>query len=112
MGNDTYTSVPLDDGPEGYVLGAAGKRQRPLRLEKKMQVAFLSLLTVVVFLLGFAAGDRYGQTVKAVVSAGGSKEAAVADGESNNGTLLPPQAFVPDCKSTLSRSISEEERAV
>lgn len=112
MGNDTYTSVPLDDGPEGYAVGAAGKRQRSPRLEKTMRVAVLSLLTIVVFLLGFAAGDRYGQTVKAVVSAGGSKEAAVAGGESNNVTLLPPQAFVPDCELTLTRPISEEERAV
>lgn len=100
MGNDTYTSVPLDDdGP--YVLGAAERRQRSPRLEKTMKWACLSLLTIVVFLLGFTAGDRYGQTVKAAVSVG-EKEGVVEGGKSgNNGTLLPPQAFVPDCESSL-----------
>lgn len=100
MGNDTYTSVPLDDdGP--YALGAAEKRQRPPRLEKAMRVAFLSLLTIVVFLLGFAAGDRYGQTVKSAVSPS-KPDAAVESGDSNsNGTLLSPQAFVPECESSL-----------
>ena len=96
MGNDTYTSVPLDDGPESYALE---KRQRPPRLEKAMRVATLSLISIVVFLLGFAAGDRYGQTVRTAVSVGDNKETAVAGGESGkNGTLLPPQAFVPDCE--------------
>ncbi|POS81183.1 hypothetical protein DHEL01_v200394 [Diaporthe helianthi] len=95
MGNDTYTSVPLDDGPEAYALGAAEKRLRSPRLEKTMRVAFLSFLTVIVFLLGFTAGDRYGKTVKAVVSPNGRKEAAVA-GSENNGTLLSPKTFVPD----------------
>lgn len=100
MGNDTYTSVPLDDDGS-YALGAAEKRQRPPRLEKAMRVAFLSLLTIVVFLLGFAAGDRYGQTVKSAVSPS-KAEAAVEGGESgSNGTLLSPQAFVPDCESSL-----------
>lgn len=74
-----------------------------------MRVAFLSLLTIVVFLLGFAAGDRYGQTVKAVVSVGGQKSAAAEGGKSDNNTLLPPQAFVPDCESRLGCTGSEEE---
>lgn len=97
MGNDTYTSVPLDDdGP--YALGAAEKRQRSPRLEKATRWACLSLLTIVVFLLGFTTGDRYGQTVKAAVSVG--QQEAIVDG-GKNGTLLPPQAFVPDCESSL-----------
>jgi hypothetical protein len=107
MGNDTYTSVPLDDGPEAR--GAAEKRHRSPRLERAMRVAFLSLLTVVIFLLGFAAGDRYGRTVKAVMSVGGNKDAAVEGSGSNNGTLLPPQAFVPDCESNLICAGSEDE---
>lgn len=98
MGNDTYTSVPLDDDGPWRV---AEKRQRPPRLEKAMRVAFLSLLTIVIFLLGFAAGDRYGKTVKSAVSAS-KPEAAAEGGDSNsNGTLLSPQAFVPDCESSL-----------
>lgn len=101
MGNDTYTSVPLDDdGP--YALGTAEKRQRPPRLEKALRWAFLSLLTIVVFLLGFAAGDRYGQTAKEALSVGGGDKEAVAGGEGGkNGSLLPAQAFVPDCESRL-----------
>lgn len=101
MGNDTYTSVPLDDdGP--YVLGSADKRRRSPRLERTMRVACISLVTIVVFLLGFAAGDRYGQTVKAAVSVGGQPEAVVEGGDSDrNGTLLSPQAFVPDCESII-----------
>lgn len=101
MGNDTYTSVPLDDdGP--YVLGSADKRRRSPRLERTMKWACISLFTIVVFLLGFTAGDRYGQTVKAAVSVGGQPEAAVEGGESgNNGTLSSPQGFVPDCESSL-----------
>lgn len=108
MGNDTYTSVPLDDdGP--YVLGAAERRQRSPRLEKTMKWACLSLLTIVVFLLGFTAGDRYGQTVKAAVVSVGEKEAVVEGGESgNSGTLLPPQAFVPDCELSLGYLSPEE----
>jgi hypothetical protein len=95
MGSDTYTSVPLDDGLEGY--GSATETwQRSPRLERAMRGAFVSLLTVVVFLLGFAAGDRYGRTAKAVVAVGESN---------NNGTLSSPQpgaaAFVPDSESSL-----------
>lgn len=94
MGNDTYTSVPLDDdGPY-----APEKRQRSPRLEKAMRWAFISLFTVVVFLLGFAAGDRYGQTVKAAVSIGGPEAVAEGGESGNNATLLSPQAFVPDCE--------------
>lgn len=101
MGNDTYTSVPLDDdGP--YVLGVGEKRQRSPRLEKTMKLACLGLLTIVVFLLGFTAGDRYGQTVKEAVSIGSEHEEAAAGGESGkNTTLLPPQAFVPECESGI-----------
>lgn len=100
MGNDTYTSVPLDDdGP--YALGAAEKRQRSPRLEKAMKWAFLSLLTIVVFLLGFTAGDSYGKTLKAAVSIGGHEEAVAGGDRGKNATLLPPQAFVPDCESSL-----------
>lgn len=100
MGNDTYTSVPLDDdGP--YALGAAEKRQRSPRLEKAMRWACLSLLTIVVFLLGFTTGDSYGQTVKAAVSIGQQEAVAEGGDSGNNGTLLPPQAFVPDCESSL-----------
>ncbi|KAK7708892.1 hypothetical protein SLS64_006372 [Diaporthe eres] len=95
MGNDTYTSVPLDDdGP--YAIGAAERRQRSPRLEKAMKWACLSLLTIVVFLLGFTAGDSYGKTLKAAVSIGGHEEAVAGGDRGKNGTLLPPRAFVPD----------------
>lgn len=104
MGNDIYTSVPLDDGPEGYALGAANKRQMSSRLETVKRVAFISILAVVVFLLGFGAGDRYGKAAKSTATATvsvGEQEAAVTGGESGSGgALLPPQAFVPDCELT------------
>ncbi|KAK2600542.1 hypothetical protein N8I77_010069 [Diaporthe amygdali] len=102
MGNDIYTSVPLDDGPEGYALGAANKRQRSSRLETAKRAVFVSILALVVFLLGFGAGDRYGKAAKSTATATatvsiGEQEAAVTGGESGSGgALLPPQAFVPD----------------
>lgn len=106
MGNDTYTPVPLDDdGPEGYALGAADKRRRSSRLETAKRVALMSVLAAVVFVMGFGAGDRYGNSATPAASVGEHEPAVTTGGESGGGSGggrggngLPPQAFVPDCE--------------
>ncbi|KAL1866052.1 hypothetical protein Daus18300_006953 [Diaporthe australafricana] len=96
MGNDTYTSVPLDDdGPEGYALGAADKRRRSSRLETAKRVALMSVLAAVIFVMGFGAGDRYGNSATSAAAVGEHEAAVTTSGESA-GNNLPAQAFVPD----------------
>lgn len=100
MGHDDYISVSSDDGPGGYAQDAELKRCRSSRWGAAKRTGLVSMLTILVFALGFSAGNWHGRAGEglagssAPVQQGGSVSEV---GEDSDG-LLPPQAFVPECE--------------
>ncbi|ROV98716.1 hypothetical protein VMCG_06807 [Cytospora schulzeri] len=98
MSHDDYVPIPLDDGPGGYAQDAELKRRKTSRLEAAKRTALLSILTIIVFVLGFTAGNRHGQTGEGATgsSAPVQQEASVTEEGSSDEVLLPAQVFVPE----------------
>lgn len=100
MGHDDYIPVALDDGPGGYAQDAEHKRRKSSRYEAAKRTALLSILTMVVFVLGFSAGNWHGREGEGLAgsSAPVQQEPSVAEVEGSSHELLPPQAFIPGCE--------------
>lgn len=100
MGHDDYVPIPLDDGPGSYAQDAELKRRRTSRYEAAKRTALFSILTLVIFALGYTAGNQHGQVDGGSVGSSDrvQQEASTTEGEGSSDGLLPPQAFVPDCK--------------
>ncbi|KUI54282.1 hypothetical protein VP1G_01565 [Cytospora mali] len=99
MGHDDYIAVPLDDGPGGYAQDAEQKRRRSSRYEAAKRTALLLTLTIIIFGLGFCAGNRLGHAGDGRFGSSDDRvqsEVSTAEEEGSGDGLLSPQAFVPE----------------